>query len=257
MTSDDKSDMQSPKQCRRCHLDEYKDWISSEHSLAFEHESFQTVWVRENRPFECLKCHNTGYKVISGQVVFEGVGCTGCHELIGDTRRQDESIEYHEKMSTFRTAAECATCHDTGHTPTYMEWETSAHNRARPVECLECHSAHDGDLTASDVTELCGECHLQPVPRSSPHMFTDSGCVDCHPSPIETNNVHMHGEIEAVAECTDCHMVVEADSEALYLTNSGHSMAVTLTACLNCHGNLHDTPMAETLPTMAETDSTS
>jgi predicted CXXCH cytochrome family protein len=195
------------------------------------------VWERARQSPDCLTCHNP----LAETTHATGVGCGACHHTIDTTRRQAEgsSTTYHGQMGTLASAADCGTCHGADHALTYVEWEASAHNGARTVDCLSCHQSHTGGLTAASGRELCGSCHLQDVPTTNPHMHVDSGCTDCHPAPVSTDNVHMSG-LETDVECVACHVVTELDHYGRYLARAGHLMDVPLVACTNCHGSLHD-----------------
>ncbi len=227
-----------PRQCRRCHADEYRDWLNSAHGLAYEAEAFQSVWARSRQKPECLTCHSPGYDPATEQMAYQGVGCAACHQTLETTRRQGDGRTYHGRLSLGSAAAVCGTCHGADHARTFIEWQDSPHNGARTVTCLDCHRAHTNDLTAATPLELCGRCHLQEVPTTNPHMHVDGNCTDCHPAPVNTNNVHLHGGAEA--DCTACHMTTEPDQYGRYLMNAGHTMTVSLAACTGCHGKLHD-----------------
>lgn len=226
-----------PRQCRRCHADEYRDWLNSDHALTYESEAFQTAWERSRQKPECLSCHSPAYDPASEDMIYEGVGCAACHHTLDTKRRQGDGMTYHGELSLGEAETVCATCHGADHALTYIEWQSSPHNGARAVTCLDCHTAHDGALTAATSLELCGGCHLQEVPTSNPHMHVDGNCTDCHPAPVNTNNVHLHG---GETDCTACHMTTELDQYGRYLMNAGHTMQVSLAACTSCHGKLHD-----------------
>jgi len=229
----------SPRLCGNCHVDEYEVWAQSGHGRAFEDATFQAAWERARFAEACLTCHSPAYDPVPGAWTFAGVGCGACHRTIDETRREGDGYKYHGTMSVDRPVATCAGCHGEDHALTYPEWELSAHNGARTVDCFDCHTAHSGDLLTADSVTLCGGCHLQEVPTTNPHMHQEGGCTDCHPAPVNMDNVHMHGD-EPAADCVACHMVTEPDRYGRYLANAGHTMQVELAACTNCHGALHD-----------------
>lgn len=237
--------LDSPRSCRRCHDEAYDMWLQSGHNTdAYAGAAFQEAWDRSRQREECLACHTTGYDTETGTMEFEGVGCTACHPII-EAETHDYSAEAetrdHSERSVPGTSRDCEACHGNDHARTFVEWDASSHNGLREVGCYACHTAHSGGLLAEDVTTLCGSCHLTPVPTSNPHMHVDSGCTDCHPAPVNTENLHMHGgEDGTSAACDECHMVIEMDDWDRYQVNAGHSMEVSLLACQNCHGLLHD-----------------
>ncbi|MBN1966259.1 MAG: cytochrome c3 family protein [Anaerolineae bacterium] len=235
----------SPRTCRRCHEAEYELWAESAHNTtAYAGEAFQTAWERSRQPDSCLTCHSSGYDPATGEMSYPGVDCTACHSEVES--EYDPEVRDHGLRSIPENSSDCENCHGMDHALTYVEWAASSHNGQREVGCYECHVAHSGDLVADDVTTLCGACHLQPEPTSNPHMHVDSGCRSCHPAPVDTDNVHMHGGAEdAIADCNTCHMAQEWDSWGRYLSNTGHSMQVSLAACQSCHGMIHELQATE------------
>lgn len=230
----------SEYECRSCHKDTYEEWAVSKHNTsAFDGETFQAAWESTRRSTACLHCHTTGFDPTTDTIDTEGVGCAACHQPL-DNGEFDPDEREHARLSIPRRIEECAVCHGNDHALTYTEWDASAHNGAIDVGCLVCHGAHDTSLVKEDTNDLCSSCHLQPVPENSPHMEVTSGCTDCHPSPVSVDNVHMSGDDGAVADCVTCHMTPEYDKWGRYMSNTGHSFEVTLTACMSCHGNLHD-----------------
>lgn len=241
-TSEDYADRQ-PRRCRSCHSEIYWNWRDSPHARGVESAGFQQVWERARRDPTCLTCHSPAYDAEIEQRFDEGVSCGACHRTVDSARRRQGATIYHGKMSILRTASDCGTCHGGDHAVSFTEWQASAHNGARTVDCLSCHSPHGGGLTVDSGEALCGSCHLQPVPEVNPHMHVEGGCTDCHPAPVSTDNVHMH-DTQADVDCVACHVVSELDQYGRYLSITGHSMRPSLTGCLNCHGSLHDPPNA-------------
>lgn len=223
-----------PSQCSNCHIDVYYTWWESGHAQTVASAQFQEVWDRARNNPDCMTCHSPNMTPETG-MGFDGVGCGACHFTIDPTRRRADRYTYHGTMGTRSDPEDCATCHGADHALTYIEWETSAHNGPRTVDCASCHLPHSGGLTQASGQALCGSCHLQEVPTTNPHMHVEGGCADCHPTPVNTDNVHMH-EAEAGVDCITCHVVTEYDEYGRYLQWSGHTMQVTLTSCLNCHG---------------------
>lgn len=226
----------SPRYCGRCHEEAYEHWAGSAHNLtAYHGERFQAVWERQRHAAECLTCHTTQQGEGQELLTYNGVSCAACHRPIGQD--YDAEVRDHVQMSIPESVQTCAACHGNDHAVTFLEWQASAHNGPREVNCLACHDAHTGGLINTDLAALCGSCHMQPVPAVSAHMYVDSGCTDCHPAPISTENVHMSGDVGA--DCASCHMLAAMDEWGRYPASTGHTMTVSLTACVNCHGDLH------------------
>jgi len=235
----------SDHECRSCHTDVYDAWeVSAHNTSAYRGERFQAVWHSEHQSTDCLACHTTGFNPITGTVESADVGCAACHQPL-DNGEYDPDERRHAQMSIPRRVEICATCHGNAHALSYSEWETSAHNGEMEVGCMSCHGPHDTGLIEDNIVDLCGSCHFQPVPVNSIHMDVDSGCENCHPAPVSVDNVHMSGDDGPVADCAACHMVPEYDERDRYLSNTGHTLEVTLTACVSCHGELHDLQASE------------
>ncbi|MBN2470514.1 MAG: hypothetical protein JXN59_07310 [Anaerolineae bacterium] len=235
----------SARYCRRCHDEAYEHWANSAHNLeAFQGERFQSVWERQRQSPECLTCHTTQWGEGEDMVTYEAVTCAACHSVVGTDYDPDERD--HALMSIPQDSRTCAKCHEGDHAVTYTEWAGSAHNGLREVGCLSCHDGHTGGLVEEDLTTLCGNCHMQPVPEVSAHMHVESGCTDCHPAPIQTDNIHMSSDDPA--ECTDCHMVTHMEDWGRWLDSAGHNMTVGIAACSNCHGAIHDLGAPERAP---------
>jgi predicted CXXCH cytochrome family protein len=230
----------APRECRDCHIDEYRAWVGSGHGMALENEEFQRVWTREREDPLCMSCHSPGLEADTRKLRYEGVGCGECHYTVDSTHRYDGDERYHGRMNVSNTPADCARCHGNDHALSFVEWEISAHNGPRTVDCLSCHATHSGGLLTETSQELCASCHMQEVPTTNPHMHVDGNCTDCHPAPVNTNNVHMHESFEVVANCVDCHMTTELDRWGRYHINTGHTYDVSLNACTSCHGSLHE-----------------
>jgi predicted CXXCH cytochrome family protein len=225
-----------PSHCGICHTAIYYDWRESGHSLSIDSEQFREVWDRERNNPDCMNCHSPNLGDENENLAFKGVGCASCHITVDPTSRQaDDGDSYHGIIGTLSDTGDCATCHGNDHALTYIEWQASAHNGPRTVDCATCHLPHTSGLTQPSGEELCGSCHLQDAPTVNPHMHVEGGCTDCHPAPVNTSNVHMH-ENEANLDCISCHVVTEYDQYDRYLQRAGHTMEVTLTSCLTCHG---------------------
>jgi len=224
-------------ECAECHPGEYRGWLFSSHRLTLYDRVFQDAWKRERRSTECLACHTTAYDEETGPLYW-GVTCAACHQPSGAAIQPGEERD-HEPLTVPAAAADCAACHQGAHTVTYAEWEASEHNGYRPADCQDCHDAHSAALVTESITDLCGVCHLEPMPTEAPYMHYEGACANCHAHEVSVDNVHMRGEDEAAASCVDCHMLSARDFKG-YLIASGHQMTVSLANCVNCHGSLHE-----------------
>lgn len=156
----------------------------------------------ENKPYDCGRCHTTGYNPIItnerpgivGTWAQEGVRCENCHGPgslhASDPTRTDMRIE--------RDGGACESCHPMSGVPAeaigngfivhgdaYGDLFPGKHAL---LDCVDCHDPHTG------VVAL----------RKSEQPTTRARCVDCH---FEYANLHKVPEHAAMnLGCTDCHM---------------------------------------------------
>lgn len=148
-------------------------------------------------PFDCGRCHTTGYEAsgnqdglpgLIGTWLEDGVRCEACHGPGGDHAAHPTQI-----APPGGTA--CAECHHRD-AQYRMEWAGGFMRSQQQAEEMR-HSPHDGRLT-------CASCH-------DPHRSTVYGeggvataCTACHPGDA-SNNFYVVVGMEGVG-CVDCHM---------------------------------------------------
>ena len=106
------------KECRSCHLKEYKSWKATKHAKAFK-----ILEGPELKDPDCLRCHTTGYGKPGGFTSeketprLKSVGCESCH---GPSSAHNE-------------AAKVA--------PEKGKWDTKI-NKVPQNACVKCHNPH-------------------------------------------------------------------------------------------------------------------
>lgn len=146
----------------------------------------------EQKPYDCGKCHTTGYSPAGNQLGLpglvgtwaqDGVRCEACH---GPGGPHDGDLS---------GAKACADCHFRD-TAFRMPWSGGFTRHHQQSEDL-AHSAHNESLTC----ETCHDSHRSVV-------FNDGGttklCTTCHAGTRE-NGYYTVANMESV-ECIDCHM---------------------------------------------------
>ncbi len=128
------------KNCKKCHLKEWKSWAETKMALSFDNlkpgeraEAKTAAGLDPNKDYttdpECVRCHVTGYGKEGGFVDIEttpdlvGTGCEMCHGA-GGTYTQPEHMSLKNKeykrsevvaagMVEKVSEVQCAVCHNT------------------------------------------------------------------------------------------------------------------------------------------------
>jgi hypothetical protein len=106
----------SSQPCAECHLDYKSLWATGAHAIAYERESFQAEWARNNNDPDCLLCHTTNYQAHDGTYLAENIQCEACHGLNPASHPPAPFI-------INRAPSACGSCH----TATFEEWRRSPH----------------------------------------------------------------------------------------------------------------------------------
>jgi predicted CXXCH cytochrome family protein len=205
--------VEDPSACAECHKDEYRQWQASPHANASLNQTFLTEFAAKGRPSYCMSCHASGYDPRSEKYVFEGVVCSNCHYVTGNTKHPPGPVE------VASNSAACGQCHTGEHAPTYDEWLVSNHSAAG-IDCVDCHTPHNNGLILNDVNSTCESCHQE----------------------AKTDTIHMGQNMT----CVDCHMAKSEKLNGASIVKTGHSMAIDPGVCANCHGSIHLLSSGET-----------
>ncbi len=171
---------------------------------------------------ECLDCHEDK-EVSFGRSIHskagfwangEAVTCETCHGAGGEHAESDGQV-----LLTLRAdaAAACTSCHEGNLAQRY--WQGSAHD-LQDVDCLACHSIHDGFdnlLLTRAEPDTCYECHVEQradMFKRSKHPLRDS--------------THRGGQ-RAKMSCSSCHNPHGSQSDKLIAANSVNDK------CYECH----------------------
>lgn len=200
------NDYQSPYRCRDCHADEFRAWSSTSHADASLDPVFQANLQSVQQPGKCFSCHTTGYDSTTGQFALAGVTCEACH---GPYREGHPA----ESMMIAPPEELCGACHGS----TLTEWASSRHGKAE-VTCTACHEVHSQKIRSADNTNAL--------------------CADCHQDQTQDPTHSIHSQTAASVYCIDCHLVRSGDDAGSAVkgqVRTGHSFAVSVSACDDCH----------------------
>jgi len=210
----------------------------------------------EKKPYDCGRCHTTGYSKEGHQDGLEGligtwaepgIQCEACHgpgaKHVKTKARSDIMVD--------RSAALCGRCHIRGsretipakggfirHHEQYNELLAGAH---AALDCVTCHDPHR--KAAFSIRAACESCHAEQAAayRGSPMESMGVGCVDCH-MPRASKSAVKRGPHEGDIRTHLFRIDTRADGEMFYTKiekGKKHDYArgaVTLDfACLGCH----------------------
>lgn len=161
--------------CNACHLPsgavlhgEIREGFDARpvHNLAGLHAEAGFQQGNEQRSFRCIDCHG-GVGFVGRAKVKALAAKDALIWLTGD-------FEEPEMMHYPLNEADCRQCHAKFAIQDMPEYEAvqfhslAVHNADLGVDCVECHTAHDGGddgdsyfLDAPNVREQCGRCHSE------------------------------------------------------------------------------------------------
>jgi hypothetical protein len=155
----------------------------------------------EEKPYNCGRCHTTGYSPEGNQDGLPGMigtfseGGIWCEECHGPGSMH---VEYPQSfgMEVDRDNAACGACHDRGaqesvdasggfirHHEQYEELFQSKHIT---IDCVVCHDPHDGVIQLRQAGDV-------PTTRTQ--------CENCHADQAQVFNLEFHP-----SDCVTCHM---------------------------------------------------
>ncbi len=195
-----KAEFNEPETCAECHPDQYEEWTSSVHALAFKDPVYQGEL-------------NAAIKAVGHDIARQ---CEGCHTPAAMVQGEIKGAGLKGLSPLALAGVSCDVCHSiSGHT----HWQTPYHQPENGSFIMSPgKDTKDGVVltkyTAFPPGEGCGEDFHQCI--ESPLHLTSELCAGCHQvfhyethtpleatytewknGPYSANNIH----------CQDCHMV--------------------------------------------------
>ncbi len=168
----------SASECGDCHEEIYREWLASNHAIAFQDLQFQAEWAKDDSLWVCLNCHTP----LQNQQEFIILG-----KRKGDYFQPVKKVNPHFDSELQRESITCAVCHvrDGFVTGIHGNQEEAPHEvKAEPdllsrELCLSCHNITDV-LTPTLV------CSFQSGEEwsASPYPKAGRDCISCHMPPI-------------------------------------------------------------------------
>jgi hypothetical protein len=160
--------------CIECHQPVYNTVTKTLHAQAF----YVLKQFNQQTNKTCLVCHTTGFAVATGFTSaaatpqLAGVQCESCHGVAANHAANPDDPTVTPRVELAATV--CGGCH----TPTFNQWQTSA------------HSGVVQDFNSTNNIDSCGRCHSGSVRESllegQPLPYGDAnvpiGCATCHDS---------------------------------------------------------------------------
>lgn len=211
----------------------------------------------EKKPYNCGRCHTTGFKNagnqdglegIKGQWAAPGIQCEACHGP-GEKHAKTANKAF---IKIDRSAAACGQCHSRGkldsipakkgfirHHEQYNELLASPH---KSLTCVTCHDPHK--RAQFSIKAQCSSCHIQQqlAYASSKMHAVGITCIDCHmPKAVKsaTSKNHREGDIRShlfTISPTETNMFYNETVKGKTKSVSKHFLTLDF-ACLSCHKN--------------------
>jgi hypothetical protein len=230
----------------------------------FANQTWVAYHSGETKPYNCGRCHTTGFKDVGNQEgkeglvgtwAFNGIQCEECH----GPGELHAAAPYEVEMVVDRSADACGECHvrgDVNKIPAsngfirhHEQWNEMYTTKHAALQCVDCHDPHVGlhplnPDRAQAIKLACENCHYEEAEtfQDSPitdHLTNPNGpdCIDCH-MPKAAKSAVAVGTYEG-----DIHSHlwrINTDSTAEMFTADGKYANGYLTleyTCLKCHTN--------------------
>ncbi len=212
----------------------------------------------EKKPYDCGRCHTTGFKAtgnqdglegIKGTWAWPGIQCEACHGAGSDHAKTADT----RLIKIDRSAALCGKCHVRGQASTIPakggfirhheqlnEMLASPHNK---ISCVGCHNPHK--RAQSSIKKKCETCHANQALAYNGSSMQKTGvlCVDCHMPRITKSAVatsKFEGDIRthlfSINTDINAHMFYRGKGDGKGKGKEFANRLITLDfACLGCH----------------------
>ncbi len=190
--------------CLACHKEIPEESMPNSGS---DSTSFNSYWVDQGKPTNCLQCHVTGYDPKTGTWKADGITCESCHSPIPSNHPNDP-------MPIDKNTDLCATCHTDARFG-WDSWKQSVHYQ-KDMTCSTCHNPHSTSLQLvgnpnADASALCKNCHKE-IPQNATHIThanVGATCITCHIGTSKgTDDFHKvpdHDFKPKLEACNGCH----------------------------------------------------
>jgi len=227
----------------------------------FEDGTWSNYHPGEKKPYNCGRCHTTGYSKegfqegrpgLIGTWVFPGIQCEECHGPAAEhVALNIKGKETKEGVKVDKSAELCGKCHNRGglngkimaskglirHHEQYNELKGSRNKEKAKMECIECHNPHQ---SARHIVVDCASCHAEETEslEKTPMPHQTVVCIDCH-MPLGTKSATKYDDYSGDIRTHVFAISVDPKAKLTYKDAKGKEWGtgyVTLeVACLHCH----------------------
>lgn len=225
--------------------------VAGQNQFNLQTDSWSDYHPGEKKPYNCGKCHTTGYSSEGHQDGLEGIvgtwalpniQCEACH---GPGKKHTETVS-EEDITVDDSSELCGKCHVRGdpekipakggfirHHEQYNELLSSPHKN---LSCDSCHEPHK--RAGLSIKLSCESCHPRQKQEFTGSTMQLAGlkCVDCHMPKAVKSAVGFAWKFEG--DIKSHLFAINTDPQAKMFTADGKYAQGYLTveyACLNCH----------------------
>jgi len=212
------------------------------------------------KPFDCARCHTTGYRPdgnqgglagVVGTWEADGVQCEACH----GPASLHVADPYLVSQGVDRSAEACGTCHASadpsvilasgGFIQHSQQWNELFASKKHVMGCIDCHDPHQSarypDITFNpdqSIRIACEDCHMHEATVQNAQFMAPPfvECIDCH-MPLAT--VAVSGDLATYTGDVRTHLFgIHPDGDAEQFDETGTESMPYLSldyACRSCH----------------------
>jgi hypothetical protein len=214
----------------------------------------------EELPYDCGRCHTTGYtpqghqddlEGIIGSWAFAGIQCEECH---GPGSRHAEDPQG-VRMALDRSSQLCGQCHVRGNPAQidasdgfeqhHEQYEDLYNSKHFAISCVTCHDPHasalyeDADVNPTKgISQVCEACHWQQDAFQKNRLHIGVDCIDCHMPPMVKS---AQANLDIFTGDVRSHQFsINTDRDAPQFNEDGTLVMPYLTlqyACQHCHND--------------------
>ncbi len=210
----------------------------------------------ENKPYNCGRCHTTGYSPegnqdglpgLVGTWAEPGVKCERCHGPGGQHASNPQGVQ----MMVDRDSELCGQCHlrgapeevnaSGGFIRHHEQYEEIFQSRHITLRCVTCHNPHAGVVQLREdgvqtTRTTCESCHFQQAKYQDSQVHPNiAECMDCHMPRIVKSAV---GDAEKFTGDIRSHLMAIDPDQAGQFTEDGSVALSQISldfACRSCH----------------------
>lgn len=219
--------------CAECHEGIYN--LESQTPHAYALPTLKAIHQDQNPA--CLSCHTVGFGLPTGFKAelttphLAGVQCESCHGPAGAHAANEMDLTRRPRLEL--AGQVCGGCHNTSHSPTFTEWQSSGHfavvedmNPANRISaCGRCHSG------SARLALMRGQNPAVAVTNDANVGITCAVCHDPHQTHVWTN------VLTRLVETNQLRYPVASTNYFSLTTSATFSNRTDINVCAQCHND--------------------